>query len=103
MTDVINPEVYRLSDGTYGINVPDLDVYRERMHMQPEGFTKRLIQSMTKAFPDKFKGPEEAYCVCDVFKSIISTGLKNGETVHIEGLGILGKTKNSETVVFTPE
>ena len=103
MTELMYPEVYLSSEGTYEIRVPDLDVYRERIHTQPEGFTKRMIQSMTNAFPDKFNGPEEAFCVCDVFKSLITTGLDNGEEVHIEGLGTLGRKKNSKDIAFIPE
>lgn len=62
-----------------------------------------MIRSMTNAFPDKFSGPEEAFCVCDVFKSLITTGLDNGERVSIEGLGSLARDEQSKKIVFTPE
>lgn len=103
MPELTIPNVRLSSEGEYEVDVPDLDVYRERVHTQPEGFTKKMIRSMTDAFPDKFNGPEEAFCVCDVFKYLIANGLSNGEKVTIEGLGTLSRDEQSQKIVFSPE
>ena len=103
MTELTIPNVRLTASGEYEVDVPDLDVYRERVHSQPEGFTKKLVRSMTNAFPDKFNGPEEAFCVCDVFKSLIANGLSNGEKMSIEGLGTIARDEQSHKIAFSPE
>lgn len=65
------------TDEQYFLSVPDMDAARERVHMQPEGFTKTLIRSLKDAFPDKFDSEEEAYLVFDALKAVIV--LSNGE------------------------
>ena len=93
------------TDEKYALSVPDMDAARERVHMQPEGFTKTLIRSLKNAFPDKFDSEEEAYLVFDAMKAVIATGLDNGNTVHLEGLGEfhVEKSNGVRTIAFGPE
>ena len=87
------------------ITPADLSVARERVHNLPEGYTKTLVRNMKMAFPDKFQTEEEAYLVFDAVKSVIATGLHNGDAVDLEGLGVFRKEKDESgrpKVVFYP-
>ena len=93
------------TDERYQVKVPDLDVARERVHMEPQGFTKTLVRSLKNAFPEKFDSEEEAYLVFDAMKAVLATGLSNGEHIHIDGIGEFHVTtdKGVHNVGFVPE
>ena len=93
------------SDEKCTLTPPDLSAARERVHKLPEGFTKTMVRSLQAAFPDKFSSDEEAYMVFDSMKAVIATGLANGNTVHLEGLGEFKTQKQGQRkrVVFEAE
>lgn len=100
------PEIcFAVSDTDCRITPPDLETVRERVHNLPTGYTKVLVKNMRMAFPDKFKSDEEAYLVFDAVKSVIATGLHNGDAVDLEGLGVFRKEKDESgkpKAVFYP-
>lgn len=72
---------------------------------ESSGYTLTLIKDIMYAFPDKFETMEEAAMLLDVMKTVIVNGLKNGDTVSLEGLGTF-RTSGSgrdRTIDFTPE
>lgn len=78
---------------------------REVMTRMPEGYTLTLIKDIMYAFPDKFESIEEATMLFNVMKTVIVNGLKNGDSVHLEGLGTFnteGFGKN-RMLKFKPE
>lgn len=105
MTNLDFPEIcFAVSDTECRLTPPDLEVVRERVHKLPTGYTKTLVRSLQAAFPDKLQSEEDAYMMFDAMKAVIATGLHNGDTVDLEGLGVFrqekedGKTK----VAFYP-
>jgi nucleoid DNA-binding protein len=94
-----------ISDNQCNITPADLSAARERVHNLPTGYTKVLVKNMQMAFPDKFQSEEEAYLVFDAVKSVIATGLHNGDAVDLEGLGVFRREKDESgkpKVVFYP-
>jgi len=100
------PEVcFAVSDNECRITPPDLETVRERVHQLPTGYTKVLVKNMQMAFPDKLKSDEDAYLVFDAVKSVIATGLHNGDAVDLEGLGVFRKEEDESgkpKAVFYP-
>lgn len=77
----------------------------EMLTRDAEGYTLTLIRDIMYAFPDKFETMEEAAMLFDVMKSVIVNGLKNGDTVSLEGLGTfrtIGSGRD-RSIEFTPE
>ena len=83
----------------------DYNALRGVLTRDASGYTMTIIRDIMYAFPDKFETVEEAAMLLDVVKTVIVNGLKNGDTVSLEGLGAF-RTSGSgarRTIGFTPE
>ena len=69
----------------------DLDAVRTREHASASGYTKTLANNLKDAFPDRIKTDEEAMMVLDVFETALVNGLKNNNSINIQGLSGAGQ------------
>ena len=88
------------------VEAADVSAYAKRIReIELPHYTEAIVNNLVSAMPDKFANKEEAYMAFDVMKAIIAMGLKDADTVGLEGIGEfrVEKAGGRKNVVFTPE